>query len=79
MLNPGCGIARPLLLVSYLITGRNEVVAKGMFLLLSVILLTGRRRPQCMLGRKPPPGKEAWHAEKEAPPPGIRCAGLNPL
>ena len=37
-------------------TGRNEVVAKVMFLLVSVILFTGGL-PQCMLGYHPPPGR----------------------
>ena len=42
-----------------LITGRNEVVAKVMFLLVSVILLTGGCLPQCMLGyQHPPPPQE---------------------
>ena len=36
--------------VTLLITGRNEVVAKVMFLLMSVILSTGGALPQCMLG-----------------------------
>ena len=37
------------------VTGRNEVVAKVMFLLVSVILLTeGGFLPQCMLGYQPP-------------------------
>ena len=35
------------------ITARNEVVAKVMFLLVSVTLLTGGL-PQCMLGYHPP-------------------------
>ena len=38
------------------ITGRNEVVAKVMFLLVSVILLMGGGLPQCMLGY--PPGAD---------------------
>ena len=37
-----------------IITGRNEVVAKVMFLQVSVILLTGGCLPQCMLGYHPP-------------------------
>ena len=32
-----------------IITGRNEVVAKVMFLQVSVILLTGGCLPQCMM------------------------------
>ena len=39
--------------VTLLITGRNEVVAKVMFLLMSVILLTGG-----VSGRENPPGRE---------------------
>ena len=42
--------------LTHIITGRNEVVAKVMFLLVSVILLTGGGGlPQCMLGYHPPP------------------------
>ena len=37
------------------ITGRNEVVAKVMFLQLCVILFTGGGLPQCMLGYHPLP------------------------
>ena len=37
-----------------LVTGCNEVVAKVMFLLVSVILSTGGGLPQCMLGCYPP-------------------------
>ena len=36
-----------------IITGRKEVVAKVMFLLMSVILSTGGCLPQCMLGFHP--------------------------
>ena len=48
-----------------IIVGRNEVVAKVMFLLVSVILLTGGL-PKCMLGYQPPgsrhpPGKQTPH------------------
>ena len=35
-------------------TGRNEVVAKVIFLHLFVILFTGECLPQCMLGYPPP-------------------------
>ena len=57
-------------------TGRNEVVAKVMFLLVSVILSTGGGLPQCMLGychpprrRHPPlPAKET--PRKETPQEG---------
>ena len=41
------------------ITGRNEVVAKVIFLHLSVILFTGGGLPQCMLG---------YHQKPQAPP-----------
>ena len=37
-----------------LVTGRNKVVAKVIFLHLSVILFTGGSLPQCMLGCQPP-------------------------
>ena len=37
----------------FLITGRNEVVAKLIFLHLFVILFTGGCLPQCMLGHPP--------------------------
>ena len=68
-------------LLFWLITGRNEVVAKVMFLLVSVILSTGGL-PQCMLGyhhtppggRHPPdttPQEGSTPPGKEAPP-GIR-------
>ena len=50
-------------LFNWVITGRNEVVAKVVFLLMSVILLTGGCLPQCMLGYHPP-----W----EQTPPGSR-------
>ena len=41
-----------------IVTGRNEVVAKVIFLHLSVILFTGGCLPQCMLGypEQTPPG-----------------------
>ena len=42
------------ILKSCIITGRNEVVAKVIFLHLSVILFTGGVLPQCMLGYQPP-------------------------
>ena len=54
-----------------IITGRNEVVAKVMFLQVSVILLTGGCLPQCMLGyhpqSRPPPGSRLWHTVNEWP------------
>ena len=43
-------------------TGRNEVVAKVIFLHLFVILFTGGVLPQCMLGYQPP--------DQTPPPPG---------
>ena len=49
------------------ITGRNEVVAKVMFLLVSDILLTGGGLPQCMLGYPPRPGRPPWD---QGDPPG---------
>ena len=57
-------------------TGRNEVVAKVMFLLVSVILLTGGCLPQCMLGYQPlqsrhPLGADtpgSRHPPKQTPP-----------
>ena len=42
------------MLSCYFITGRNEVGAKVMFLVVSVILSTGGGLPQCMLGYHPP-------------------------
>ena len=64
----------------YIFTGRNEVVAKVMFLLVSVILSTGGGGlPQCMLGYHPPreahtpPGSTPLQEEhpSEAHPLGI--------
>ena len=53
------------------ITGRNEVVAKVIFLHLFVILFTGGGLPQCMLGYQPP---------QEQTPPGTRNPpGADPL
>ena len=56
-----------------LITGHNEVVAKVMFLLVSVILSTrGGGLPQCMLGYHTPPPLGSTHAlprEARTPPP----------
>ena len=55
--NKPCPLAMPFF------TGRNEVVAKVMFLHVSVILLTGGRSP----GRPPPPGREnpPWHPPRD--------------
>ena len=52
------------------VTGRNEVVAKVMFLLVSVILLTRGCLSQCMLGyHTPPPSR---HPPGADPHPGSR-------
>ena len=55
------------------ITGCNEVVAKVMFLLVSVILLTRGGLPQCMLGYQPPgsmhPLQKQAPSRKHAHPP----------
>ena len=48
---------------SLIFTGRNEVVAKVIFLHLSVILFTGGCLPQCILG---------YHTPQEQTPPGSR-------
>ena len=67
------------LIFSFFLTDRNEVVAKVIFLLVSVILLTGgsvsvhagkeappwERSSACWEGS--PPGKDTVHAGKEAP------------
>ena len=58
----------------FIFTGRNEVVAKVMFLLVSVILLTRGCLPQCMLGYHPlgadtPPGADT---NQEQTPPRTR-------
>ena len=54
-----------------LVTGRNEVVAKVMFLQASVILSTGGCLPQCMLGyHSHPPGSRHPHGSRH--PPGSR-------
>ena len=60
------------------ITSRNEVVAKVMFLLVSMILSTGGCLPQCMLGYHPPgadtpqsrPPRQSRHPLQEQTPPG---------
>ena len=60
-----------------IITGCNEVVAKIIFLHLSVILFTGGCLPQCMLGCQPPrsrhpPGADTpqgRHPQEQTPPP----------
>ena len=49
-----------------IVTGRNEVVAKVIFLHLFVILFTGGGvcLPQCMLGYQPPPPPEQTHSPR---------------
>ena len=75
-------------------TGRNEVVAKVLFLHLSVILFTGGVLPQCMLGYQPPqdqadpprpgrpppdpPGPGRHPPGKQTPAYGLRAAGTHP-
>ena len=70
----------PLLLfsrqMSSFITGRNEVVAKVIFLHLSVILFTGGCLPQCMLGYHSPGADtplgadtpQSRHPQEQTPP-----------
>ena len=53
------------------ITGRNEVVAKVMFLLVSVILFTGGGSSSAH-ARIPPPGKQT-PPQRQAPPPPNSC------
>ena len=52
-------------------TGRNEVVAKVIFLHLFVILFTGGVLPQCMLGYHPP-WDQADPPQEQADPPQTR-------
>ena len=64
------------------VTGRNEVVAKVMFLQVSVIHSVLRRTPPPQQG-EPPPGREnpprqgdpPW---KQTPAYGLRAAGTHP-
>ena len=72
------------ILIFSIFTGRNKVVAKVMFLLVSVILLTGGGGclPQCMLGADTPweqtppwkqtPQKQTPPGSRHPPPPGSR-------
>ena len=60
-------------------TGRNEVVAKVIFLHLFVILFTGGVLPQCMLGYHPPrPDTTPPPPGKQTPAYGLRAAGTHP-
>ena len=62
----GRGERQPIRRCQPIITGRNEVVAKVMFLLVSVILSTGGRcLPQCMLGY--PPGADTPQGRHHPP------------
>ena len=56
----------PFTVMTNIFTGRNEVVAKVIFLHLFVILFTGGCLPQCMLGYHPPEQIPPW----EQTPPG---------
>ena len=58
---------RPLSTVQPIITDRNEVVAKVMFLQASVILSTGGCLPQCMLVYHTPLGADI-HLREQTPP-----------
>ena len=61
----------------HVITGRNEVVAKVMLLLVSVILLTGGRcLPQCMLGYHTPPPESRHPPGADNPPPREADSGI---
>ena len=62
----GRGERQPIRRCQPIITGRNDVVAKVMFLLVSVILSTGGRcLPQCMLGY--PPGADTPQGRHHPP------------
>ena len=54
----------------HIFTGRNEVVAKVMFLLMSVILLTGGGSASMHAGIPPPPTKQTPPGADTPPPPG---------
>ena len=79
------------LLECFLVTGRNEVVAKVIFLHLFVILFTGgfssRENPPCqgeppLPGRTPPrqgePPRSRHPPRKQTPAYGLRAAGTHP-
>ena len=57
----------PLLYTWSFVTGSNEVVAKVIFLHLSVILFTGGCLPQCMLGYHTPPRSRQTPPEQTPP------------
>ena len=59
-----------LVLISLIFTGRNEVVTKVMFLLVSVILSTGRESASVHAGIPPPPPRR--HPPAKETPPGSR-------
>ena len=64
----GTGTETKLALI-IIFTGRNEVVAKVIFLHLFVILFTGEGvLPQCMLGYQPPPRDQADTPQIRHPP-----------
>ena len=65
--------------VRHIFTGRNEVLAKVIFLHLSVILSTGGGGlPQCMLGCPPPPAGRAPPGRQTPPGYGHWSAGTHP-
>ena len=66
-----------------IVTGRNEVVAKVIFLHLFVILFTGKRcLPQCMLGYQPPgvdtPQEQTPPRSRHPPGPETTPLGADP-
>ena len=62
------GLTLPLGIILYIITGRNEVVAKVMFLHVSVILLTGGGLRGTPPDQTDPPGPRKTPRTKENPP-----------
>ena len=68
--SPRGGSCTPQLEVEFLVTGRNEVVAKVMFLQVSVILSTGGGSPENPPGTKenPPDQADTPPGTKENPP-----------
>ena len=67
-------VIRSLLDTNPIVTGRNEVVAKVMFLHVSVILLTGGspENPPPQDQGEPPPGSRRTPPDQADPPPGPR-------